>query len=83
MNSLRTSVEWPYRDITLSFQVMQYKHPPKNFLSTRLVNMMLHQQFCMQTPPKKLFINQVGEHDASSTVLHCILFIQFLCLLYW
>jgi len=24
----------------------------------------------MQTPSKKLFINQVGEHDASSTVLH-------------
>jgi hypothetical protein len=42
MNSLRTSVEWPYRDITLLFQVMQCKHQKTYFLSTGLVNMTLY-----------------------------------------
>ena len=44
MNSLRTSVEWPYGDIMLLFQVMQCKHL---FLSTVLVTMTLHQQLCV------------------------------------
>jgi hypothetical protein len=59
MNSLRTSVEWPYRDITLLFQVIQCKH--QNFF----------------------FISRASEHDASSTVLHRILFVQLLCLFQW
>jgi hypothetical protein len=45
MNSLGTSVEWPYGDITLLFKVMQSKHQKTYFLSTGLVNMSLHQQF--------------------------------------
>jgi len=45
MNSLRTSVEWPYRDIAVLFQMMQHKHQKKYFLSTGLVNVTLHQQF--------------------------------------
>jgi hypothetical protein len=45
MNSLRTSVEWPYGDITLLFKVMRSKHQKRYFLSTGLVNMSLHQQF--------------------------------------
>ncbi len=47
MNSLRTSVEWPYGDITMLFQIMQSKHHKKYFLSTGLLNTMLHQQFCV------------------------------------
>jgi hypothetical protein len=45
MNSLRTSVEWPYGDITLLFTVMQSKHQKRFFSSTGFVNMSLHQQF--------------------------------------
>jgi hypothetical protein len=45
MNSLRTSVEWPYGEITLLFKVMQSKDQKRYFLSTGLVNMSLHQQF--------------------------------------
>jgi hypothetical protein len=47
MNSLRTSMEWPYSDITVLFQLMQCKHHKKYFLSTGLVNMMLHKLFCI------------------------------------
>jgi hypothetical protein len=45
MNSLRTSAEWPYGDITVLFQTMHSKHHKKYFLSTGLLNTMLHQQF--------------------------------------
>jgi hypothetical protein len=45
MNSLRTSVEWPYGDITVIFQVMKCKHHEYYFLSMGLVNKMLHQPF--------------------------------------
>jgi hypothetical protein len=45
MNSLRTSVEWPYGDVTVLFQMMQHKHQKKYFSLTGLVNMTLHQQF--------------------------------------
>jgi hypothetical protein len=38
MNSLRTSVEWPYGDITVFFTVMQSKHLKKYFSLTGLVN---------------------------------------------
>jgi hypothetical protein len=45
MNSLQTSVEWPYGDITMLFQIMQSKHRKKYFLSMGLLNTTLHQQF--------------------------------------
>jgi hypothetical protein len=45
MNSLRTSVEWPYGDVMVLFQIMQHKHQKKYFSWTGLVNMTLHQQF--------------------------------------
>ncbi len=45
MNSLRTSVEWPYGDIIVLFHIMQHKHNKKYFLSTGLLNEALHQQF--------------------------------------
>jgi hypothetical protein len=45
MNSLRTSVEWPYGDIIVLFHIMQHKHNKKYFLSTGLLNVALHQQF--------------------------------------
>jgi hypothetical protein len=45
MNSLRTSVEWPYGDITVLFQIMQNKHQKKYFLPNGLLNVSLHQQF--------------------------------------
>jgi hypothetical protein len=42
-----TSVEWPYGDITVLFHIMHSKHRKKYFLSTGLLNTMLHQQFCV------------------------------------
>jgi hypothetical protein len=45
MNSLRTSVEWPYGDATVLFQVIQNKHQKNNFLPTGMLNVALHQQF--------------------------------------
>jgi hypothetical protein len=45
MNSLRTSVEWPYGDIIILFHIMQNKHNKKYFLPTGLLNVALHQQF--------------------------------------
>jgi hypothetical protein len=47
MNSLRTSVEWPYGDVVVLFSIMQHKHQKKYFLPTGLVNMTLHKQFCV------------------------------------
>ncbi len=44
MNSLQTSVEWPYGDITVLFHIMHSKHH-KIYLSTGLLNTKLHQQF--------------------------------------
>jgi hypothetical protein len=45
MNSLRTSVEWPYGDVIVLFQIMQNKHQKKYVLLTGLLNVALHQQF--------------------------------------
>jgi hypothetical protein len=45
MNSLRTSVEWPYGDIIVLFHTIQHKHNKKYFLSIGLLNVALHQHF--------------------------------------
>jgi hypothetical protein len=42
MNSLRTSVEWPYGDIIVLFHVMLSKYEKKYFLSNGLLNLTLH-----------------------------------------
>jgi hypothetical protein len=45
MNSLQTSVEWPYGDIIVLFHILQNKDNKKYFLPTGLLNVALHQQF--------------------------------------
>ncbi len=45
MNSLQTSVEWPYGDVIALFHIMQSKCEKKYFLSTWLLNQTLHRQF--------------------------------------
>jgi len=45
MNSLQTSVEWPYGNVVVLLHVMQSKYEKKYFLSNGLLNQTLHQQF--------------------------------------